>query len=69
LPSRALRKIPFCVIAWEVAMGEAACKRQLLVPHLDCRVSDLPVRRPPCGQHLIANLIFPRGQVARGTFD
>jgi len=39
-----------------------------MVAHLGCRVIDLPVRRPSCGRHLIADLALPQGQVAHDIF-
>lgn len=34
-----------------------------LVPHVNCRVADLPVRRILFGRHLIADLTLPYGEV------
>ncbi|HET7879602.1 MAG TPA: acetoacetate decarboxylase family protein [Acetobacteraceae bacterium] len=34
-----------------------------LVPHVQCRVADLPVRRVMFGRHLIADLTLPYGKV------
>ncbi len=34
-----------------------------LVPHVNCRVADLPVRKILFGRHLIADLTLPYGQV------
>ena len=34
-----------------------------LVPHANCRVADLPVRRVLSGRHLIADLTLPYGEV------
>jgi acetoacetate decarboxylase len=34
-----------------------------LVPHVNCRVADLPVRKLLFGRHLIADLTLPYGKV------
>jgi acetoacetate decarboxylase len=34
-----------------------------LVPHVNCRVADLPVRKVLFGRHLIADLTLPYGEV------
>ena len=40
--------------------GEA---RLHLVPHANCRIADLPVRKIRYGQHLCADLTLPYGKV------
>jgi acetoacetate decarboxylase len=37
-----------------------------LVPHVQCRVADLPVRNVMFGRHLIADLTLPYGEVLHG---
>lgn len=39
-----------------------------LVPHVNCRVADLPVRRILYGRHLVADLTLPYGQVLHDYF-
>ena len=34
-----------------------------LVPHVNCRVADLPVRKILFGRHIIADLTLPYGEV------
>ena len=34
-----------------------------LVPHVNCRVADLPVRKIMFGRHIIADLTLPYGEV------
>ena len=43
--------------AWE---GEACLT---FLPHVNCRLADLPIRRIVGGRHLIADLVLPYGQV------
>ncbi|RZK96892.1 MAG: acetoacetate decarboxylase, partial [Methylobacterium sp.] len=43
--------------AWE---GEA---RLHLIPHVNCRVADLPVRRIVGGRHMVVDFTLPYGQV------
>jgi acetoacetate decarboxylase len=46
--------------------GEA---RLHLVPHANCRLADLPVRRILYGQHLCADLTLPYGRVLHDHLD
>ena len=43
--------------AWE---GEA---RLHLIPHVNCRVADLPVRRVVGGRHQVVDFVLPFGRV------
>ena len=40
-----------------------------LVPHVNCRLADLPVRKIMYGQHLLADLTLPYGTVLHDYLD